>query len=70
MDKWLGEKGNEDEAWQIVYPVNDTKLHDIDSADCECKPTLDEENSILIHNSFDCREAVEWAEDVLKTRPE
>lgn len=51
---------------QIIHPANDRKQHDIHSLDCCCNPIVDPENSLLIHNSFDCREAVEEAEDILK----
>lgn len=41
-----------------VYPTNDIREH-ILSLDCPCQPVLDEEDNIVIHNSFDGREAYE-----------
>jgi len=32
---------------------------------CDCKPRVDVEEELIIHNSWDCREAVEEAERIL-----
>ena len=50
-----------------ILPINDSKEHTEDST-CECCPTVTKEDGemIIIHNSFDGREAVEWAEEILK----
>ena len=54
-----GEEGFND-PWH-VYPTNDLREH-ILSLDCPCMPILDEEDNIVIHNSFDGREAYERGE--------
>jgi hypothetical protein len=50
-----------------VYPINDLEEHDLDST-CKCMPTIKEEygQMIVVHNSFDCREAVEVAKEIIK----
>ena len=50
-----------------VVPTNDTKEHTLNSV-CECAPKLVEQ--LLIHNSYDGREAVEWAEELLNNQSE
>lgn len=41
-----------------VYPLNDTKEHDLETSMCKCWPELKIENGelIIVHNSFDGRE--------------
>lgn len=50
-----------------VLPVNDVKEHR-ESYICPCLPEVKNEggNMIIIHNSFDGREGVEWANEILK----
>ena len=50
-----------------VLPINDTQEHE-ESNLCKCNPKCVVENGILIvtHNSFDGREAVEWANEIIK----
>lgn len=63
-----------------VYPVNDTHPHKLEADTftgkdgktqlhcfCVCHPNLHREgdNIVIVHNSFDCREAVEWANEIL-----
>lgn len=54
-----------------VIPVDDLHEHII-GAECPCEPTVEVEGAILIyiHNSWDCREAVEWAEELLHLQPQ
>lgn len=51
--------------WHIL-PVNDSDTH-IEMCDCKCKPKIDvlEDRILIIHNSFDGREAVEWANEII-----
>lgn len=35
---------------------------------CACNPRVDFDNQIVVHNAFDCREVVEEAEEILKSR--
>lgn len=54
-----------------VFPINDEKEHTLTSFThfgieicyCECKPVL--KGNVFVHNSFDGREGVEWANEVL-----
>lgn len=50
-----------------IYPLDDLKEHIFDST-CECNPRieLEEGEMILVHNSFDGREGVELANEILK----
>lgn len=45
-----------------VLPVNDIKEHE-ESADCHCQPTVEElkYGRLVVHNSYDGREATEQA---------
>lgn len=62
-----------------VYPVNDLKEHDLHtwplpfdgySCDCKCKPRIEEVDLsfIVVHNSFDGREGVEWVNEILNNK--
>ncbi len=50
-----------------ILPNNDLKPH-VESTMCECNPEIIEESGalIIVHNSFDGREAVEEANEILK----
>ena len=50
----------------LVTPVNDVKEHR-ESYVCHCLPEVKHEsgNMIIVHNSFDGREGVEWAKGIL-----
>jgi len=56
------------EIWHIL-PVNDSEKHE-ESSMCSCEPTVDISNEyvLIIHNSFDGREAVEWANEILNNK--
>lgn len=54
-----------------VHPLNDIKEHDIGDTGntCHCEPKIIiQANSeiIIVHNSFDGREGLEWADEILK----
>ncbi|TAK57878.1 MAG: hypothetical protein EPO24_09425 [Bacteroidetes bacterium] len=53
-----------------VVPVHDSKEHEEYSSMCECEPKIEhvDGNMIFIHNAFDGRLAVEWAEDILREK--
>lgn len=55
--------------WEIYYvlPVNDAKEHR-ESYICHCLPEIKYEggNMIVVHNSFDGREGVEWVNEILE----
>jgi hypothetical protein len=59
-----------------VYPTNDSEDHYLECVyptvgdpycPCECKPVLKEVEGgwIIVHNSFDGREGVEWVNELL-----
>ena len=51
-----------------ILPLNDLKDHK-ESEFCDCDPEVEVQHNgdvLYIHNSFDGREAVEMANDVLK----
>ena len=50
-----------------IYPIDDLKEHDLESTTCECNPEVKEINGDLfvIHWSYDGREAVEEANEIL-----
>ena len=59
-----------------VYPVNDTKPHDLESAACPCGPRVEfwhpvtgqhYSEGIVIHRAWDAREVVEEAEELWRT---
>lgn len=50
-----------------VYPINDGREHETgDTTTCWCDPQLeiDQPEMIVIHNSLDCRELIEQAEEI------
>lgn len=49
-----------------VLPTDDIKIH-TELSSCHCNPKIKYEsgNTIIIHNSFDGREGVEWANEIL-----
>lgn len=49
-----------------VLPIRDLEEHE-ETTTCKCQPKVIEENGelIVIHNSFDGREGVEWVNDFL-----
>ena len=66
-----------------VYPKNDLQDHNLSHyldgvipiegsryCPCKCNPECKQENNslIIVHNSFDGREGVEWANEILYTR--
>ncbi len=57
---------------EVVYniiPVNDVKEHS-EYSTCECNPTIDIVNGVVIitHNSFDGREGLEMANEILNNK--
>lgn len=53
----------------VVYPLNDTQEHVLYGHGCFCEPQVEYPDGIIpiiVHNSFDGREAVEWAKEILK----
>ena len=62
-------------SWSTVYsgydvhviPVNDKSGH-IDDTRCDCKPfvLLELGGRIIVHRAYDCREAIEQAEEILQ----
>ena len=53
-----------------VTPLNDTEKHDLSDTGntCKCNPEVIIESDseiIVVHNAFDGREGVEWANEIL-----
>jgi hypothetical protein len=53
-----------------VYPLDDIEEHDTsdNGNTCKCDPQViiqDNAEIIVVHNSFDGREGVEWANEIL-----
>lgn len=51
-----------------VHPIDDIEPHDLNGTACKCGPRVIAEpdaEMIVVHNSFDGREAVEWANEIL-----
>lgn len=51
-----------------IYPNNDIKEHILEGVNCPCEPKITTDgydDVIIIHNSFDGREGVEWANEIL-----
>jgi hypothetical protein len=42
-----------------VYPADDMYEHNTENRLCWCQPRYDEEDNIVVHNSFDERESYE-----------
>lgn len=76
-DMTISIEGSHCEHWHTsvefhVIPIDDLKEHSSD-CDCECNPTIkhhDDDGSplpkpIAVHRSWDCREAIEKAEDII-----
>lgn len=55
--------------WHVL-PVNDLEPHE-ENTTCKCKPNVIHQagNMIVVHNSFDGREGVEWAKEILTKNP-
>ena len=54
-----------------VYPLNDIHPHDTsdNGSTCNCVPNViiePDAEMIIVYNSFDGREGVEWVNDILK----
>lgn len=63
-----------DNVWH-VYPVEDNQEHALVALElngapycqCKCEPEIKNEGDsfLIIHNSFDGREGIEWANEIL-----
>lgn len=51
-----------------VTPINDLEKHE-ESTTCKCNPIVEHINGnmVVIHNSFDGREGVEWVNEIINT---
>jgi hypothetical protein len=51
-----------------IYPINEEENHNLEGSQCKCiSNIIIESNSyiIVVHNSYDGREAIEWANEIL-----
>ena len=39
-----------------VYPLNDLREHEVDGGYCWCRPKVDFDEAVIIHNAMDGRE--------------
>ena len=62
-----------------IYPINDEQEHYLECVypaigypycPCKCNPEFKEEGDalLIVHNSFDGREGVEWANEILNNK--
>jgi hypothetical protein len=55
--------------WMVIHviPLNDLKPHRYSHV-CHCIPEVECEdgNMVVVHNSYDGREGIEWAKEILK----
>lgn len=56
--------------WQHVYPVNDSKKHNLEGLICDCEPEIDWDNQIVVHNAWDLREAQEFVNEQHRSNAE
>lgn len=49
--------------WQHIYPVKDSKQHNLEGLNCHCEPEIDWEYLLVVHNAFDMREVEEYIND-------
>lgn len=51
--------------WHVL-PINDLEEHE-ESSTCKCEPKVinEEGELIIVHNSFDGREGIEWTNEIL-----
>jgi len=63
---WLVQQGLLDNDDVDVMPMYDLREH-MPGSDCPCNPLVEVvgANLVITHNSYDRREAVEWAEELL-----
>ncbi len=54
--------------WHVL-PIDDIKQHE-ETTTCQCEPKVLHENGnmVIVHNSFDGREGIEWANEILNTK--
>ena len=55
--------------WHLL-PINDLKEHE-DSTTCDCNPNVEfheDGDMIVIHNSYDGREALEMANEIINSK--
>lgn len=66
---------SDDDPMAHVSPVGDEREHELRVTKCWCHPRImveDDDGTLLqfpivVHNSQDCREMVEWAQEILDT---
>lgn len=60
-----------------LYPANDEREHELEGTMCWCEPEVQWEDpetgkafasALVIHNAADCRELIEQAEEILRSK--
>ena len=64
---WLVTQGLLDNDDVDAMPMYDLREH-VPGSHCPCKPKVEVVGAslVIVHNSYDHREAVEWAEELLR----
>ncbi len=54
-------------TWHVI-PINDLEPYEQETT-CKCEPKVLHENGnmIIVHNSFDGREGLEWTKEILNS---
>lgn len=63
---------NKENSYGEIIPNDDDKIH-IFGVFCECEPKVkvnEKEGVVVVHRSFDGREAVEWAMEIISNHKE
>jgi hypothetical protein len=48
--RWLLHEDLGDDGFRHVFPAQDSKEHQLEGVECWCKPEIDMENDMVIHN--------------------
>lgn len=51
--RWCLDEDIQDDAFRHIYPVEDVSEHELKGVNCWCDPTIDLENSLVIHNRIE-----------------
>ena len=47
------------DGWQHIYPINDIIEHNVSEVGlCQCNPTVDHKNNLVIHHALDGRRLI------------
>lgn len=52
-------------GYSHVYPLGDLRDHIVSGTSCWCRPRVDDDDLVVVHNSMDGREKYETGERVM-----